>query len=113
MDIAAVKKTDGQGRGRPDACHRRRDPIQTSLVYVEKKGLPPVLMNRILRIAAFQNPEFYKAQAMRLSTCDKPRVIGCGEDMKRHLARWRLSSSRASATVMAWLRRLLYHQSPK
>jgi len=27
-----------------------------------------------LRVTAFQNPEFYKAQAMRLSTFDKPRV---------------------------------------
>jgi superfamily II DNA or RNA helicase len=56
------------------------------LVYIEKKGLPQALMNRILRIAAFQNPEFYKAQAMRLSTFDKPRVIGCGEDVGKHLA---------------------------
>jgi len=42
--------------------------------------------NRLLRISAFQNPEFYKAQAMRLSTFDKPRVIACGEDLLRHLA---------------------------
>jgi hypothetical protein len=60
--------------------------VQSSLVYIEKKGLPPGLMNRILRIAAFQNPEFYKAQAMRLSTFDKPRVTGCGEDLGKHLA---------------------------
>jgi superfamily II DNA or RNA helicase len=60
--------------------------VQSSLVYVEKKGLTPALMNRILRIAAFQNPEFYKAQAMRLSTFDKPRVVGCGEDVGKHLA---------------------------
>ncbi|MEO8026939.1 MAG: restriction endonuclease subunit R, partial [Bryobacteraceae bacterium] len=60
--------------------------VRSNLIYVEKKGLPPALMNRILRIAAFQNPEFYKAQAMRLSTFDKPRVIGCGEDVARHLA---------------------------
>ena len=60
--------------------------VRSNLIYVEKMGLPPALMNRILRIAAFQNPEFYKAQAMRLSTFDKPRVIGCGEDMTRHLA---------------------------
>jgi superfamily II DNA or RNA helicase len=43
-------------------------------------------MDRLLRLAAFQNPEFYKAQAMRLSTYDKPRVIACGEDLPRHLA---------------------------
>jgi superfamily II DNA or RNA helicase len=44
------------------------------------------MINRILRIAAFQNPEFYKAQAMRLSTFGKPRIISCGEDFARHIA---------------------------
>jgi hypothetical protein len=38
------------------------------------------MLDRLLRIAAFQNPEFYKAQTMRLSTYEKPRVIACGED---------------------------------
>ena len=37
-------------------------------------------------LAAFQNPEFYKAQAMRLSTYAKPRVIACGEDLAHHIA---------------------------
>ncbi len=37
-------------------------------IYIAKKGLLPGLRNRLLRLAAFQNPEFYKAQAMRLST---------------------------------------------
>lgn len=60
--------------------------VRADLIYIEKKGLPAALMNRILRVAAFQNPEFYKAQAMRLSTYDKPRVIGCGQDLPRHLA---------------------------
>ena len=44
------------------------------------------MINRILRIAAFQNPEFYKAQAMRLSTFSKPRIISCGEDFAKHVA---------------------------
>ncbi len=60
--------------------------VLSNLVFVEKKGLPPAMLNRLLRIAAFQNPEFYKAQAMRLSTFGKPRVIACGEDLPRHLA---------------------------
>ncbi len=29
-------------------------------IYIEKAILPPALMNRLIRIAAFQNPEFYK-----------------------------------------------------
>jgi superfamily II DNA or RNA helicase len=60
--------------------------VQSNLVYIEKDGLPPALLNRLARLAAFQNPEFYKAQAMRLSTFDKPRVISCGENLPRHLA---------------------------
>ncbi len=60
--------------------------VRSNLLFIDKKGLPPDLMNRLLRLAAFQNPEFYKAQAMRLATHDKPRVIACGEDLPRHLA---------------------------
>ncbi|MFV1968824.1 MAG: DEAD/DEAH box helicase family protein, partial [Pirellulaceae bacterium] len=55
-------------------------------VYIEKDGLPPGLRNRLLRIAAFQNPEFYKAQSMRLPTYGKPRIIGCAEDHACHFA---------------------------
>ncbi len=60
--------------------------VCSNLLFIDKKGLLPEMMNRLLRIAAFQNPEFYKSQAMRLSTFDKPRVIACGEDLPRHLA---------------------------
>jgi len=59
---------------------------RANLVYVEKKDLPPAMLNRLLRLAAFQNPEFYKAQAMRLATYDKPRVIACGQDFAQHIA---------------------------
>lgn len=59
---------------------------RANLVYIEKQGLSPAMINRLLRIAAFQNPEFYKAQAMRLSTFGKPRIISCGEDLTKHIA---------------------------
>jgi len=55
-------------------------------IYIPKDSLVPALRNQLLRVAAFQNPEFYKAQAMRLPTYDKPRIIGCAEDFPRHLA---------------------------
>ena len=54
-------------------------------IYLAKESLPPPLRNRLLRLAAFQNPEFYRAQAMRLSTWDKPRVIACAEDHPAHI----------------------------
>jgi superfamily II DNA or RNA helicase/very-short-patch-repair endonuclease len=54
-------------------------------VYLAKDALPPGLRNRLIRLAAFQNPEFYKAQAMRLPTYDKPRIIGCAEEHPHHI----------------------------
>ena len=57
-----------------------------NLIYFEKAHLPQSLANRLIRLAAFQNPEFYKAQAMRMSVWDKPRVIGCAENYPQHIA---------------------------
>jgi superfamily II DNA or RNA helicase/very-short-patch-repair endonuclease len=80
----------------PPSRHRKEPPILGELpqtlelvlgnqIYIAKDGLHPGLRNRLLRLAAFQNPEFYKAQAMRLSTYDKPRVIACAEDHPHHI----------------------------
>ncbi|MDW5444547.1 TOTE conflict system archaeo-eukaryotic primase domain-containing protein [Polaromonas sp. SM01] len=57
-----------------------------NLIYFEKAQLPQALANRLIRLAAFQNPEFYKAQAMRMSVWDKPRVIGNAENYPQHIA---------------------------
>ena len=55
-------------------------------IYIAKDGLAPGLRNRLLRVAAFQNPEFYKTQAMRLPTYAKPRIIGCAEEHPQHIS---------------------------
>jgi superfamily II DNA or RNA helicase len=60
--------------------------VVSNQIYIEKDELPAPLRNRIIRLAAFQNPEFYKAQAMRLSTFGKPRIISCCEEYPKHLA---------------------------
>ena len=57
-----------------------------NLIYFEKSVLPQALANRLIRLAAFQNPEFYKAQAMRMSVWDKPRVMGNAENYPQHIA---------------------------
>ncbi len=54
-------------------------------IYIPKDAMSPALCNRLIRLAAFQNPEFYRAQAMRLPTRGLPRVIGCAEDHPRHI----------------------------
>ncbi|MGO8785758.1 MAG: TOTE conflict system archaeo-eukaryotic primase domain-containing protein [Terriglobia bacterium] len=80
----------------PPSRRRRDAPIAGPLpktleltlgnqIYIAKEALPPALRNRLIRLAAFQNPEFYKAQAMRLSTFDKPRIIACAEDYPQHI----------------------------
>jgi superfamily II DNA or RNA helicase/very-short-patch-repair endonuclease len=80
----------------PPSRRRRDTPIAGPLpktleltlanqIYIGKEVLPPALRNRLIRLAAFQNPEFYKAQAMRLSTYDKPRIIACAEDHPKHI----------------------------
>lgn len=61
------------------------DLVLGNQVYVPKADLTPSLRNRLIRLAAFQNPEFYRAQAMRFSTFDKPRIISCCEDFAKHL----------------------------
>lgn len=70
----------------PGPFPERVQIVRANMVYVEKSGLPAAMLNRLLRLAAFQNPEFYKAQKMRLSTYAKPRVIACGEDFAEHVA---------------------------
>ena len=59
--------------------------VYADLLYIKKEGLPSELLNRLVRLAAFQNPDFYKSQAMRLPTYNKPRIISCAEDFPNHI----------------------------
>jgi len=54
--------------------------VKANMIFVPKKGISAKALNRIKRLAAFKNPEFYKAQAMRLSTFNKPRIISCADE---------------------------------
>jgi superfamily II DNA or RNA helicase len=60
--------------------------VRANLIFVEKAGLPDSLLDQIARLAAFENPEFHRAQAMRLPTWDKPRIISCAQEFDAHLA---------------------------
>lgn len=55
-------------------------------VYIDRSKLPPAVVNRLVRVAAFQNPDFYSAQAMRLPTYGKPRIISRAEILPGHIA---------------------------
>ena len=67
-------------------------------IRIPLESLPPALINRLRRIASFKNPEFFKAQQMRLSTWNKARIISCadlGEDNTIILPRGCLEAVRA------------------
>jgi superfamily II DNA or RNA helicase/very-short-patch-repair endonuclease len=94
--LAVVDGDDDTPWAAPPSRRRKEPPISGPLpttlqlvcgneIYIAKEGLPPALRNRLIRLAAFQNPEFYKAQAMRLPTFDKPRIIACAEDHPQHI----------------------------
>lgn len=60
--------------------------VLANRLFVAKEGIPSPLLNQIKRLAAFQNPEFFKKQGLRLSTALTPRVISCAEDHPRHVS---------------------------
>jgi len=60
--------------------------VKSGMLYIEKRGLSQKALNALKRVAAFKNPVFYQAQAMRKSTFGKPRIISCSDDYKDHIA---------------------------
>ncbi|MGE8205434.1 TOTE conflict system archaeo-eukaryotic primase domain-containing protein [Heyndrickxia sp. NPDC080065] len=49
-------------------------------IYIKKNGVPASLLSQIADIASFNNPNFYKARAKRLSTFGIPHMIQCADD---------------------------------
>lgn len=60
--------------------------VLANQIYIPRKDLSPSLRNALLRLAAFPNPEFHKAQAMRMPVYGKPRIIACAEEFSEHIA---------------------------
>ncbi len=59
--------------------------VLSNMIYIEKTGLPQKLMSNIIRLAAFQNPEFYRSQAMRMPIYNIPRVINLSSETDEYL----------------------------
>ncbi len=94
LDVAFIAEEDeSKPWQRPTPVSGRiSGPLPESLtlvlanqIFIAKADLPQPLANRLIRLAAFQNPEFYKAQAMRLPVWNKPRIIGCAENFPHHI----------------------------
>ena len=60
--------------------------IKGGMLRINKSGLSPNALNRIRRLAAFGNPNFYKAQTMHRSVYNIPRIIWCGEEDNEYLS---------------------------
>ncbi len=69
-----------------ESLPKRVTIVQGNQLFIDTSQLPTALQSRIIRLAAFQNPEFYKTQAMRMSTFGKPRIISCAEYYSQHIA---------------------------
>ena len=94
LDVTFITEEDRREPWKRKTCTglRLAGPMPASLtvtmanlLYFDKAALPQPLANRLIRLAAFQNPEFYKAQAMRLPVWDEPRVIGCAENFANYI----------------------------
>jgi superfamily II DNA or RNA helicase len=64
---------------------REIEIVKANMLYIPKKGLSQRALNRLKRLAVFKNPEFFKHQAMRLPTFDKPRIICCADNSADYL----------------------------
>lgn len=62
------------------------DAVYSQILYIKKDQMTAAQLNLFIRTAAFQNPEFYRAQKMRLSTWGIPRVINCSDEHPQHIA---------------------------
>jgi superfamily II DNA or RNA helicase len=64
---------------------RQIEIIKSNMLFVPKADISQRALNRLKRLAAFKNPEFYKNQAMRMPTYNKPRIICCADDTIEYL----------------------------
>ncbi|MCU9946212.1 TOTE conflict system archaeo-eukaryotic primase domain-containing protein [Pseudomonas sp. PDM13] len=95
LGVADITDDDGvkPWQRTPEKTQKLACPLPASVsvtlanqIYFNKSELPQPLVNKLIRLAAFQNPEFYKAQAMRFPVWNKPRIIGCAENYPQHIA---------------------------
>jgi len=94
IDVASVAEADNTEPWRRPEPSSVRIPgtlpesltlVLANQIFIAKEILPQPLANRLIRLAAFQNPEFYKAQSMRLPVWNIPRIIGCAENFPYHI----------------------------
>lgn len=59
--------------------------VKANMLFIKKKGISQYALNKIKRLGAFKNPDFYKSQAMRLPIYNKPRIIDTTEETEKFI----------------------------
>lgn len=87
--LGALRLDEGDEEGKPwqrkekrltpTDCPSTINGVMADMLYVPLAGFSERALNRLRRLAAFRNPQFYQAQAMRMPVWNKPRVICCAE----------------------------------
>jgi len=83
-----MRLPSGKRRFKPTISNlpEKLEIVIANRIYIRTESVPSVLLNQIKRLAAFQNPEFYKRQNMRLSTFLTPRIISCSEILDGYIS---------------------------
>ncbi len=93
-ELGTLKKDDEEGFKpwetvkidlRKNDFPKKLEIVKSNMLYITKEGFSQRALNQVKRLAAFKNPEFYKAQAMRMSTFNKPRIISCADETAEYL----------------------------
>ena len=94
-ELGPLKKDDEEETTKPwESQNKNLNPIdfpevveivKSNMLFISKTGISQKALNHIKRLGAFKNPDFYKAQAMRLSTYNKPRIVSCTDETDDYL----------------------------
>ncbi|MEG0505025.1 MAG: DEAD/DEAH box helicase family protein, partial [Raoultibacter sp.] len=60
--------------------------VEANMLHIKKDQLSTRAHNRIKRLAAFRNPEFYEAQKMHRDTAIFPRVLSTSDETNEYLS---------------------------
>ncbi len=60
--------------------------VKANMLYVPIEKLSAAAKNQIKRLAAFKNPDFYRAQKMRMPVYNKPRIICTADISEKYIA---------------------------
>ncbi|MBM7653464.1 TOTE conflict system archaeo-eukaryotic primase domain-containing protein [Neobacillus cucumis] len=89
LDILSVIDTPNQTQVKEDLMPM---PIPEKIkvymkngIFIKKQGIPSFIFSKIMSLATFKNPEFYKAQAKRMSTYGMQRSISSFEEDSEYL----------------------------